>query len=98
MPNGLKKPTKLWYDKKPKYKPVKSHLDTKKGMVYVEGPTGNPKLIHFGDASMKDYTQHKDKKRRASYLSRSAYIRDGDGNLTAENKNSANYWSRKILW
>jgi hypothetical protein len=98
MPNSLKKPTQSWYDERKRYVPVKSHLPAKKGMVYVEGPNGNTKLIHFGDASMQDYTQHKDKQRRTNYLRRSGGITDKYGNLTANNKNSKNYWSRKILW
>ena len=66
-------------------------------MVYVK-KDGSKKLIHFGDASMQDFTQHKDKQRKKNYLNRSAGIKDKSGNLTANNKNSANYWSRKINW
>jgi len=47
---------------------------------------------------MEDYRQHKDKERRKSYLARSAKIRDKNGNLTANDKNSANYYSRRYLW
>ena len=82
---------------KPLYKPVKSSNPKKKGMVYVK-KDGAKKLIHFGDASMQDFTQHKDKQRKKNYLTRSAGIKDKSGNLTANNKNSANYWSRKINW
>tara|TARA_R100000655_G_scaffold101048_1_gene145862 strand:+ start:2485 stop:2772 length:288 start_codon:yes stop_codon:yes gene_type:complete len=82
---------------KPLYRPVKSSNPKKKGMVYVK-KDGAKKLIHFGDASMKDFTQHKDKQRKKNYLTRSAGIKDKSGNLTANNKNSANYWSRKINW
>jgi len=82
---------------KPLYKPVKSSNPKKKGMVYVK-KDGSKKLIHFGDSSMKDFTQHGDKQRRKNYLNRSAGIKDKSGNLTANNKNSANYWSRKINW
>jgi len=66
-------------------------------MVYVK-KDGSKKLLHFGDSSMKDFTQHKDKQRKKNYLTRSAGIKDKSGNLTANNKNSANYWSRKINW
>lgn len=66
-------------------------------MVYVM-KNGSKRLIHFGDKSMKDFTQHKDPKRRKNYLTRSAGIRDKQGNLTKNNRNSANYWSRKINW
>lgn len=82
---------------KPLYKPVKSTNAKKKGMVYVM-KNGKKKLIHFGDASMEDFTQHKDPKRRKNYLARSAGIKNKEGKLTKNDKNSANYWSRKINW
>jgi len=83
---------------KPLYKPYKSNKAGKKGMVYVKSGSGGKRLIHFGDSNMKDFTQHKDSDRRKSYLARSGGIRDKSGNLTKNNKNSPNYWSRKILW
>tara|TARA_R110000796_G_scaffold1239_3_gene4925 strand:+ start:697 stop:939 length:243 start_codon:yes stop_codon:yes gene_type:complete len=75
------------------YKPIKSTRKTKKMMVLTKKG-----IIHFGDSSMEDFTQHKDEKRRINYCKRSAGIKDGKGNLTKNNKESANYWSRKILW
>ena len=59
---------------------------------------GKKRLIHFGDSNMQDFTQHKDEARRKNYCSRSGGITDKNGRLTANNKNSANYWSRKVLW
>ena len=82
---------------KPLYKPYKSTNPKKKGMVYVMRD-GKKKLIYFGDASMEDFTQHKDKERRKNYLTRSAGIKNKEGKLTANNKNYANYYSRTILW
>ena len=82
---------------KPLYKPVKSTRKGKKGMVYVM-IDGKKKLIHFGDSSMKDFTQHGDEKRKKSYLARSGGIRNKEGKLTKNDKNSANYWSRKVNW
>ena len=82
---------------KPLYKPRKSTNPKKKGMVYVM-KNGAKRLLHFGDASMQDFTQHKDKKRRASYLARSGGIRNKEGKLTKNDKNSANYWSRRENW
>ena len=82
---------------KPLYKPRKSTRAGKKGMVYVM-KNGSKRLIHFGDSSMSDMTQHKDKKRQKSYLARSGGIRNKEGKLTKNDKNSANYWSRKINW
>tara|TARA_R110002074_G_scaffold307787_2_gene478649 strand:+ start:162 stop:434 length:273 start_codon:yes stop_codon:yes gene_type:complete len=84
--------------KKPLYKPVKSTKKGKKGMVYVKGANGGKRLIHFGDSSMKDFTQHKDKARQKSYLARSGGIRNKQGKLTKNDKNSANYWSRRVNW
>lgn len=82
---------------KPLYKPFKSSAKGKKMSVYVM-KDGKKRLIHFGDSNMQDYTQHKDDKRRKSYLARSGGIRDKSGNLTANDKNSKNYWSRRVLW
>jgi len=83
---------------KPLYKPYKSTNTKKKGMVYTRDKNGNKRLIYFGDSSMEDFTEHRDKQRRKNYLSRSKGITDKDGKLTYNNKNSANYWSRKVLW
>lgn len=78
-------------------KPIISRAKNKKKVVLAK--SGNRiKLIHFGDKRMQDYRQHKNKLRRKNYLSRSAGIRDGSGKLTLNNKLSANYWSRKVLW
>jgi len=82
---------------KPLYKPFPSKAKGKKYSVMVM-KDGKKKKINFGDSNMKDYRQHKDKDRRKSYLARSAGIRDKQGNLTANNKNTSNYWSRKYLW
>ena len=82
---------------KPLYKPRTSNKQGKKGMVYVM-KNGKKRLIHFGDANMKDFRQHRDPQRRKNYLNRSGGIRDKQGRLTKNNRNSANYWSRKILW
>ena len=94
----MKKAPKDFKEKKPLYKPYKSNKSSKKGMVYVKSSGGGKRLIHFGDANMQDFRQHRDETRRTSYLKRSGGIRDKSGNLTANNKNSANYWSRTILW
>lgn len=72
-------------------KPIKSDKPGKKKMVLAkEGD--KVRLVHFGDSSMQDYTQHGSKDRRKSYCARSGGIKGGDGKL------SANYWSRKVLW
>lgn len=97
VPAPLKEPTQKWLDEKPLHTPVRSSNPKKKGMVYVT-KNGSKRLIHFGDASMEDYTIHRDKDRRRSYLARAGGITDGHGNLTAKNKNSANYYSIHYLW
>ena len=82
---------------KPLYKPFPSKLPSKKFSVYVM-KDGKKRLIHFGASNMQDYRQHRDKDRRKSYLARSAGIRNKQGKLTMNDKNSSNYWSRKYLW
>mgnify|MGYP003632496886 CR=1 FL=1 len=77
---------------KPMYKPYKSSKSGKDGMVYVKGSGGGKRLLHFGDASMANNTSPAAKK---SYLARSGGIRNKAGKLTKNDKNSANYWSRK---
>ena len=93
----LTKPPSDFKITKPMYKPYKSSNAKKKGMVYISS-NGKKKLIHFGDSSMEDFTQHKDPVRRKNYLTRSAGIKDKQGNYTSQNKNTANYWARKVLW
>ena len=83
---------------KPLYKPMKSTRKGKKKMVYVKGKGGRPKLIHYGDSSMQDFTQHGDQKRRKSYLARAKGIKKKDGTLAYKDKNSANYWTIRDLW
>ncbi len=89
--------SKKWKEEKPLYKPVHSSNPKKKGMVYVK-KDGKKRLIHFGDASMTDKKKGASKAQQKSYLARSAGIRNKEGKLTKNDKNSANYWSRKINW
>ena len=83
----------------PLYKPFKY---TGKGVfkysVIVKSDTGKDKIIHFGDSRYQDYRQHKDEKRRASYLARAKGIKNKKGELTWKDKNTKNYWSVKYLW
>lgn len=74
----------------------------KKLMVYYYG-----KWIHFGDIRYQHYfdktgyysnLNHIDDKRRNSYLRRANGIKDKNGNFTANNKSSPNFWSINILW
>ena len=46
-------------------KPFRTPKGPKKFSVYVKAPNKKGyKIIHFGDSNMKDYTQHRDEKRR----------------------------------
>jgi len=76
------------------YSPKKSDKPGKVGMVKVK-KNGKEKVIYFGDSN---YKQNPNPKARKSYLARSAGIRNAKGRLTAKDKNSANYWARKVLW
>ena len=75
------------------YKPVKSDRSDKKMMVLTKKG-----IIHFGQVGYEDYLMHKDKNRRKNYCARSKGIRDGSGKPTYNNKESANYWAREVLW
>lgn len=78
-------------------KPMKSWLSDKK-MVVLADDGENQDVVHFGHPDYEDFTQHGDLERRENYLSRSAGIEDGDGDLTKDDIFSANYWSRRVLW
>ena len=56
--------------------------------------TKHNRWVNFGQMGYEDYTKHRDKPRRKSYLQRSGKIR-GDWK---KNKYSANNLSRNILW
>jgi len=82
----------------------KSTRKNKKYMVRY-----NNNWIHFGDLRYEHYKDktplklysnldHNDKQRRKDYLTRSMAIKDKQGNLTYNNKNSPNYYSIKYLW
>ena len=74
--------------------PIKSNRKNKKFKVLTPGN----KIIHFGYSPMEDFTKHNDEQRKKNYCSRSAGIKDKSGRLTKNNKESANYYSRKFLW
>ena len=62
--------------------------------VKVKTRTGRIKTIHFGH---KGYRHNYSRRARASYCARSAGIR-GKRGLTKNDKTSANYWARRVLW
>jgi hypothetical protein len=74
--------------------PVDSDRPEKKKMVLAK-KGDQVKLIHFGQ---KGYKHNYSDAAKKNYLTRSAGIRGKDGNLTANDKFSANYWARRELW
>jgi hypothetical protein len=64
-------------------------------MVVLAKKGDNVKLIRFGK---RGYEHNYSKDAKQNYLTRSAGIRDKNGNLTKDDKLSANYWARKTLW
>jgi len=92
MPLNLTKAPAEFKTNKPMYKPYKSDKSGKDGMVYVKSSSGGKRLLHFGDSSMANNTSPAARK---SYLARSGGIKNKSGKLTKNDKNSANYWSRK---
>lgn len=77
-------------------KPYPSTRKDKKMMVFVKNPkTGRVNTIHFGQ---RGYRHNYSKEARERFLKRSAGIRDKKGRLTKNNKLSANFWTRRILW
>ena len=84
---------------KPFYKPFKSTAKGKKMSVYVKGPNGNKKLIHFGATGYDDWKSGTaTKEQRKSYLARAKGIKNKQGQLTWKDKNTANYWAVRVLW
>ena len=75
------------------YAPFVSKAKNKKYSVYVR-KHGRKRLIHFGDKRYQQYRDyreldHNDPERRKRY-----YARHGPSG----DKNTAKYWSHKILW
>ncbi len=67
--------------------------------VYVKSASGGKRLIHFGAAGMDDFRSGTaTAAQRKSYLARAKGIKKKDGSLAWKDKNSANYWSRKVNW
>ena len=82
------------------YKPFKYTGKGKfKKSVYVKSDNKKGyKLIHYGHSDYLDFTQHRDEKRRQSYLKRAKGIKNKEGKLTWKDKNTKNYWAIKTLW
>ena len=80
---------------------------TNKNKKYmVKTPKG--KWIHFGQKNYEQYfdgalglyshLNHLDPERRRRYLARARGIKNKDGKLTLNDKESPNYYSIKYLW
>ncbi len=83
------------------YKPFKSKIEGKKFSVYVKGPTGNPRLIHFGDSNYRDFRSGASEARRRAYLKRAGGLmkmKDGKRIRAVDDKDSPAYWSYRYLW
>lgn len=79
-------------------KPIKAPEGSSKKKMVLAKKGDEVKLVSFGHRGYEDFTQHKDPKRRANYLARSAGIKDKSGNPTKDDVFSPNHWARKILW
>tara|TARA_R110000765_G_scaffold33330_2_gene76448 strand:- start:4470 stop:4727 length:258 start_codon:yes stop_codon:yes gene_type:complete len=82
---------------KPLYKPFRSQAKNKKYAVYIM-KDGRKKKINFGDSRYQQFKDkigefssldHGDPKRRKLYFARHGRTTD---------KNTALYWSNRILW
>ena len=60
--------------------------------------TESGKKINFGSIKYEDFLIHKDEERRQKYLKRTKNIKNKKGELTYNNSETANYWSRELLW
>jgi len=83
-------------EKYPGFNKPKTNTSSSKHKKVVLAKKGDEiKVVRFGHRS---YGHNYSAEARKNYLERSAGIRDGSGNLTKDDKFSANYWSRKKLW
>lgn len=78
---------------------VSNAKNKKRYRLVTNTETGKTKKIHYGFKGMDNYGNgHRSEKRRKNYLTRSAGIRDKQGNLTKDNPMSSNFLSRSDLW
>lgn len=79
-------------------KPKKNTGSGKHKMLVLAKKGDRVKLIKFGNKDYEDYTQHKDKKRRASYHARHKAIKTSEGKPAWKDKFQAAHWALKVLW
>ena len=97
MQSGIEKLASVEYHGKtfPGYnKPIPSDKEGKKMMVLAK-KGDDVRLLHFG---AKGYKHNYSPEAKQNYLSRSAGIRNGSGELTKDDPFSPNYWARRVLW
>ena len=58
----------------------------------------NGKKINFGSRVGSTYIDHKDDKKRNAWYARHSKIKNKSGDYVINDKNSASFWSAKILW
>jgi hypothetical protein len=76
-------------------KPKRAPSDSAKKMRVLAKKGDEIKVVEFGQ---KGYGHNYSAEARSNYLARSGGIRSGSGSLTKNDKFSANYWARKVLW
>ena len=73
------------------------YKSTRKGKKWMTiTPSG--KRVHWGDANMKDYTQHHDKKRRRSFRKRHSGIRLKSGKRAIDKRWSPAWLAYYVTW
>lgn len=79
-------------------KPIKAPAGSSAKKIVLAKKGDDVKLVRYGLRGYEDFTQHHNNERRQNYLTRSAGIRNKSGELTKDDKFSANHWARKDLW
>jgi hypothetical protein len=76
-------------------KPIDNKGGGKHKKVVLAKKGDKVKMIGFGH---RDYEHNYSAKAKKNYLKRSAGIKNKSGELTKNDKLSANYWARRVLW
>ena len=76
-------------------KPIDNKGGGKHKKVVLAKKGDKVKMIGFGH---RDYEHNYSDKAKKNYLKRSAGIKNKSGELTKNDKLSANYWARRVLW
>lgn len=56
------------------------------------------KVVNFGARGYSDFTKHHDVERRAAFHARMNGIKEKGGGRAVDDKLSAAYWAKKVLW